>query len=337
MFFVLENVDNSTLYGVTGMVFDMCTLDNDLLAVTDEKVLNIWNVRSRTLEAQFNTTYQTRLAKLENNLLASTGESYNIIIWNMSSFTIKYRLVGHLGVPGPLLKLDNNLLASGGDDNKVIIWNVTSGTMVKILKGHTIYISSLCYLDNGLLASGDGLGSIIVWDLQTGARKFSLRSIIYGYWWNAILSMIKLDRNLIANTNYLSVYIWNITSGKLISNLTGHSNIVIQLAFLDNNLLASGGMDNRVNIWNVITGELRRTLTNSSLDYKISSLIRLDNDLLAVSSTDGTIKIWDVVSGELKLDLNGWSSAWKAVRLAGNSLASAHTGYVKIWDSKTCK
>ena len=181
------------------------------------------------------------------------------------------------------------------------------------------------------MASGDALGSIIVWDLQTNMSKFVLKSD-YGWWWNGIGSIVKLDTNLIANTNYLSVNIWNVTSGKLISNLTGHTNYVTRLAYLDNNLLASGGEDYTIKIWKVNTGELKYTLSNYS--GGISSLIKLDNDLVAGSSGDGTIKIWSVISGQLRFVLNGMSIVWKAVRLDGNSLASGHTGYIKIWGAR---
>ena len=330
--FFQDYTEDFTLYGGVGKFYDMCKLDNDLLASGDESGnLDIWNTKLGSLQKRISTTFQSRLARLDDNSLASTDKANNIIIWNLSDFSIKYTLIGHQRWIWALAKLDNGLLASGGDDHKVIIWNVTTGSLVHELVGHDASVSSLCYLDNSLLASGDALGSIIVWDLGTSTAKLVLRSD-YGWWWNGIGTIIKLDQNLLANTNYHTVNIWNFTSGRLVLNLTSHTNYVTRLAYLDSNLLASGGDDNSTKLWKVNTGELKYTLANYS--GGISSLIKLDNDLLAGSSSDGTIKIWNVISGQLRFILNGLSAVWKAVRLDGNSLASGHTGYIKIWGAR---
>ena len=53
------------------------------------------------------------------------------------------------------------------------------------------------------------------------------------------------------------IKLWDLGSGSLIKNLTGHTNVVYSLAFSrDGNQLASGSADNTVRIWNPKTADV---------------------------------------------------------------------------------
>ena len=57
-----------------------------------------------------------------------------------------------------------------------------------------------------------------------------------------------------------TIKVWNLNTGELIHNLTGHSEEVTAVALSpDGEIIASGSRDARVKIWNLNTGKLLRT------------------------------------------------------------------------------
>ncbi|MDH6099753.1 WD40 repeat domain-containing protein [Anabaenopsis sp. FSS-46] len=102
----------------------------------------------------------------------------------------------------------------------------------------------------------------------------------------------------------------------------------------DGKTLASGSWDNTIKIWDVGTGELRRTLQGH--DRGVYSLtISPDGKTLASGSDDNTIKIWDLGTGELRRTLQGHDREVNSVTISpdGKTLASGSwDNTIKIWD-----
>ena len=71
------------------------------------------------------------------------------------------------------------------------------------------------------------------------------------------------------------------------------------IAVLDQKYLASCSYDKTINIWEINTGNLAKTL-RGHLDW-IYSLTVLNNGNLASSSLDNSIKIWNVNEGNCVL------------------------------------
>jgi WD40 repeat protein len=119
--------------------------------------------------------------------------------------------------------------------------------------------------------------------------------------------------------------------------LTGHSEIIGSLAFAsDGNLLASGGWDMTVKLWNPRTGELLQTLTGHSdvVDFVTFSP---DGSHLASGGYDGTVMLWNPRIGGLLQTLTDTSGlGYPAFSPDGRLLAtSGGDRTVKLWDPRT--
>jgi WD40 repeat protein len=110
-------------------------------------------------------------------------------------------------------------------------------------------------------------------------------------------------------------------------------------------LVASGGHDGTVRIWDPATGELVRTIEGRCVRGDVNwvnamCLVTVGvRSLLACGSADGTVRIWDPATGELvrTLDCHRHVMAVCPVTVRRRELLASggHDGRVRIWDSAT--
>lgn len=106
------------------------------------------------------------------------------------------------------------------------------------------------------------------------------------------------DGRTIATGNFNgTVKLWDVSSGRLLRTLDGHTDIVYKGVFSpDEKILASCSRDGKIKIWDVATGAELRTLTGHTRPVKAVAFSP-DGSLLASVSNDGTVRLWDVAKG----------------------------------------
>jgi WD40 repeat protein len=110
---------------------------------------------------------------------------------------------------------------------------------------------------------------------------------------------------------------------------------VDKLAFsADGKMLASGGWDATVKLWDVATGKELASLTDRA-DKMWCVAFSADGKTVAAGSDDGTMTIWDVTTGRRRSSFKGKADMIRSLAFSrdGKTLFSgAEAGPVNAWD-----
>ena len=133
--------------------------------------------------------------------------------------------------------------------------------------------------------------------------------------------------------------LWDLYSGFEVKRLTGHRNVVEDVAFSPNGaLLASASSDDTIRLWDAETGQWLRTLTGHT-DCVYELAFNPDGQRLISASRDSTLRLWDVRSGREIWVQRGDETHVMAVDFSPDGRQVASAGYrdhtVKLWDAQS--
>jgi RNA polymerase sigma factor (sigma-70 family) len=215
--------------------------------------------------------------------------------------------------------LNGKLVACTGNMNA--IWDVASGKMVRKLRPSS---EDLAFSpDSKQIALVDDK-VIYLDDVGTGAevRRFQADNLVAAQI-NA-LAFSPDGKSLAAGDGYKVVYLWDVSTGKLVHRLADHHRGVYTVAFApDGKLLASGGEDHIIRLFDTETGkEVRRLDANG---WVTNIAFAPDGKTLAgacntpnqvwpvVRSGPPAVRLWDVESGK---EIRSWKVPRGSRRLA---------------------
>lgn len=216
------------------------------------------------------TSWVTCLAIAPNShILASGSLDDRILIWNLLTGETLRGFSGHTkSINGLAISPDSNLLASCSDDDTIKLWHLNTGREIATLTEHLRDVNSLAFNATGtILASGSEDRTVRLWQIGTGLKG-------------------------------------NISVSPLCT-LAGRSGMIKAIAIAPNGQhLASGGLDNAIQIWDLKHHKVLYTLLGHLQSVNCLA-ISPDGTLLVSGSKDKTIKLWNFSTGKLITSLPG--------------------------------
>jgi WD40 repeat protein len=277
------------------------------------------------------------------HLVATDWVSSKVILWDTTTWQESRSLErAAAGAGAPAISPDGKWLAAGAN-NEVQLFSVETGEVVHTL--NTVG-NHLAFTPNSkvLLAWGtldtNVMHTVTRWDVASGKElgRFALigpKSLFF-----PCLSHDGKELYLThPETGYPYVRVFDAETGKE-RLLARHTGPVFAVAIgADGKLLASGGADGTVRLWDLATGALRRTLTGHQ--YRVLSVaFSRDGKLLASAGADRIVRLWDPTTGEQVQALTGAGGLIRDVAISpdGNTVAAAEgEGAARVWDLRSGK
>ncbi len=194
----LDQIDNDTIVSVsrdthihlwkisTGELFRKINAGADVYAVKallhrqqiacglagSSNNLKIYNYSTNQLHVLVGHTNSVRCIELLNkDLIASGSSNSSIIIWDLTTYSIRFTLTGHENEVKCIKFLSSSLMASGDLNGLIIIWNWVTGERIHTLVSHTssLEYSSLDLYDQQTLISGSWDKTVKFWNITNGS------------------------------------------------------------------------------------------------------------------------------------------------------------------------
>ncbi|ROT67193.1 cell division cycle protein 20 homolog [Penaeus vannamei] len=192
--------------------------------------------------------------------------------------------------------VNNHLAVALG--NSVYVWNAGDGSITPLCQlDDPDYICSLSWIKEGnVLAIGNSSGVTQLWDVAQQKLVRSMgghESRVTTLSWNSYI--------LSSGSRLGQIFHHDVRVAEHhVATLAGHSQEVCGLKWSpDGRLLASGGNDNQVNIWDSMNTTPIHTLTQHQAAVKAVAWCPWQNNLLATGggTADRTIRLWNCTTG----------------------------------------
>ncbi|KAK6154007.1 hypothetical protein DH2020_013646 [Rehmannia glutinosa] len=187
---------------------------------------------------------------------------------------------------------DAGFFISGSTDCTVKIWDpsLRGSELRATLKGHTRTVRAISS-DRGKVVSGSDDQSVLVWDKQTTQLLEELKGHDAQV---SIVRMLSGERVLTAAHDG-TVKMWDVRTDTCVATVGRCSSAVLCMEYDDSSgVLAAGGRDAVVNIWDIRAGRQMHKLLGHS---KWIRSIRMVGDTVITGSDDWTARMWSVSQG----------------------------------------
>ena len=270
-----------------------------LISSSADKTIQLYDqnfIRKQTVNHQTDSVLAIKYNP-QLQLLASNSTNQKLKIWSFS-YKIRAEIIRahYNGSIEAICMLENGLIATGADDSKIKIWkqshDKTSFELIADLREHKSLVYALILLKNNSLVSGSADQTIKVWNQINGTNFVCVSTLNLD---SEIFSLAIWESSLLMSGHADgTILILNQTSFIVLQTLEEHTYGVNSIVQINNQYLASGSIDNTINIWqkiNETSFSLNSTLTGHT--SWVNWLVVLPNHMFASASADNSIRVWN--------------------------------------------
>ena len=231
-----------------------------------------------------------------------------LLVWEWQSETYVMKQQGHASDMTCLCySPDGSLLATGGQDSKIKLWTCSTGFCFVTFSEHQSAVTGLVFTNNGKVVISSSLdGTVRAFDM-TRYRNFKTLTTPRP----VQLSCVSVDSSgdLIAagGKDVFEVYLWSLTTGRLVEVLGGHEGPLGGVAFSPSptsTMLATVSWDKTLRIWDAISATATREVIQLGSDG-LALAWRPDGQRISVATLQGHLVTFDSKSGSQVGSING--------------------------------
>ena len=147
------------------------------------------------------------------------------------------------------------------------------------------------------------------------------------------------DGTQIAVASSIGIWLYDAQTYREIDFLTDHTRGIQSCVYSpDGTILAGGGADGTLLLWDVMTGQLRATLKGHERPIVTLAFSSDGRTLASGADYENTVQLWDVDTAQHRATFTGHTEGLRVVRFSpdGRTLASgSRDGTVRLWDIDT--
>jgi WD40 repeat protein len=316
-------------------------------------VAELWDVAGRKVrlrlplpEADAFSTHDISFAP-DGKLVATCGQSPDVILWDASTGREVHRFRGHLSVMRTTFSPDGRTLVAASNNGTVQLWDVATGEPRSASADPPIGVYDLRYADGGrrLLGASD---RVRAWDPATGRDLRRFPEVPRAY----RLTALSPDERLLAGVDTEGVVrLWDAATGREVRALPGGASRFVRNPQFsaDGKRLFATDRNKVIRVWDVANGKELHRLTghNGWADQLVTSP---DGRWLATASADRAagdfaIRLWDLTTYQevRRFKPRGESAFAVAFSPDSRQLAAgvqpprraADRGELQLWDVET--
>lgn len=300
--------------------------------------LRIWNDHQDIVWAVAFSPDGTLLASggggQEQNGAWTSGSDYALRIWDVRKGTLLKKLTGHKNsITCIAWYPDGSKLVTTSGDSTSKVWDPIAGKELFTLLGHTDSVSGVAIsADSSRILTGSWDKTCILYDGRTGKALKKLDPIHYGRVWGVALSAD--GKRAAVCGDHPFIRLWDLTTGTIQSELRGHSQAAVQVAFTPKgDKLISGGWDNSAIVWDLEkSAPLRVCSTHGGRVEGIA--VSADGKRFLTGCLDKQLRLWSVESGELLQTYEGHTGSISKVAFTTSGKYGASAGWdrtIRLW------
>ncbi|MBO9201909.1 MULTISPECIES: 2OG-Fe(II) oxygenase [Niastella] len=261
--------------------------DNTILSGGRDTSIKAWTITGEEkLSLKEHQNSILSLEKINKDTFISGSRDQHIIVWQ--HFKAIKKIKAHTAIVLSLCRLTDHSFASGGGDNTIQIIDL-NGSVLQTLNGHTNWIWQVIKLDKKTIASASEDHTIKIWNIETG----QLLTTFTEYTPIISLAFHAPTQQLISGNLHGEISIRTLNENyqqQMLTTFNAHNGIIRTIKLITNNIIATGGEDNKVKLWD-FNGNLLTALEHQNFVQAIEQIS--DNKIIS-ASYDGSIKEWDI-------------------------------------------
>lgn len=241
-----------------------------------------------TFTVRFSTEKVQALAISKRFAAFTSAKLGELIVWDLQTGSVAQRSQGHYGGVSCFAYSPNGIvIATGGDDGKLKLWDSYSGSCLMTFDEHRAPITDVAFGESGRTVVTCSLdGTCKAFDVVRGKCFREMTTDVPSEFTHVAVNP-KCEIVAASTKSNATIILWDISTGKVLEELTGHTQPISSLCFTPLSQLVSGSWDGTSRIWDFL-----ETQTSQPYDAhgEVTAVaISPDGKTLAMANSSGRL------------------------------------------------